>query len=122
MDSRHPQPRRIPDRVDVLDDGVLRGQVVIMINRVFTENSTVTCENCKIVLTTANAGSMDADGGCHLNRAICTVCEDKERLVQESDGSIHTHAYRPMTFAYGYGCKMCGRSILSHADRGTWYD
>ena len=103
----------------------LKYMTKVMINRAFTENSTVTCENCKIVLTTANAGSVDADGGCHLGRAICTVCEDQERLVEESEpahGSIHTHAYFPMTFAYGYGCKMCGRSILSHADRGTWYD
>ena len=35
------------------------------------------------------------------------------------DGSIRSHAYNAMTIAYGYGCKVCGRSILSHADRGS---
>ena len=38
----------------------------------------VTCGNCKIVLTTANAGSVDADDGCHLDREICMDCEDRE--------------------------------------------
>ena len=35
-----------------------------------------------------------------------------------SDNSIRSHAYNAMTIAYGYGCKVCGRSILSHANRG----
>ena len=34
------------------------------------------------------------------------------------DNSIRSHAYNAMTIAYGYGCKVCGRSILTHANRG----
>ena len=43
-----------------------------------TVNETITCVNCKITLTTANAGIVDANGGCHLDREICMDCEDRE--------------------------------------------
>ena len=89
---------------------------------------TTTRQSCNACDTVDYDGQLDDAGRC----AQCVAQErefvayhgDDSTIVEPAhgdvpDGSIHSHAYDPMTFADGFGCKVCGRSVVSHANRGT---